>query len=290
MRKTYLSIIFYSFFLLLFSACTKDNAPDVLVPPNKSATLLDYKYGDAELQNMDVYLLKDRTPETPLIVVVHGGSWINGDKSDLDFLLSTFTASNLANVVNLNYRLANGKEITYKEMIADLEKALKTISGKSSEWNIRSSNMVLFGVSAGGHLSLLYGYTSTDDLISSIISFGGPTKFDDIESFNPEQHSNLLAALTGVVWNSKEEVPAAYYECSPYHAEHYKPTFLIHGEKDEIVPVNQAKLMQAHLAENGVDNELFILTGASHIGENASDTEMSTLYIKMGLWLMKYSK
>ena len=121
------------FVLLLTVACTSGKQ-------SKSTSWQDLHYGPDSLQTMDVYLLENRTADTPLMILVHGGGWMAGDKKDADFMKTACYANGM-NVVNINYRMGDG--ICYKQMMQDMTDAVRYVLAHAEEWNIKKTNYVM---------------------------------------------------------------------------------------------------------------------------------------------------
>lgn len=263
------------------------------IQTSKSALVLkNLRYGHEALQDMDVYLLPDRNIHTPLVIIVHGGGWMAGDKKDADFM-KDFMMSKGFNVINLNYRLGNQTNIHYQEIIKDMDKAIKYAILHAREWNIRKSRYVFWGGSAGGHLALLYAYRyDPKNNISAVISLGGPTKLDDQDltvKAKKEDLEGLLPIVTGHKWTPGSLAPA-YQSASPFYSSKFVPSMLVHGEKDAIVPNSQARLMAEELDRKHIDHQLIILPNAGHGGEGAPEEDARNLQEKMTGWVKKYSK
>ena len=98
---------YYFFFCLLivFSSCKKEEPkktnPEVFIA---AKDILNLSYGSDNLQKMDVYLPTNRTANTKLIVFIHGGSFIEGDKSDFTVLVKELVRENFA-IVNLRNKI-----------------------------------------------------------------------------------------------------------------------------------------------------------------------------------------
>lgn len=250
-------------------------------------------YGkDTTMQVMDVYLTANRTKQTPLIVLVHGGGWMAGDKKDADFMAEACFRNGI-NVVNINYRLAT-ENIHYKEIMSDIDDAISFLFDNADEWNIRKDKYVFWGGSAGAHLSMLYAYNyDSRKIISSVITLGGPTKLDDLSADQGVKQSDLeglLPLITGASWNDDPTLLSQEYKnASPYYGKRFVPTFLVHGEKDDIVPVSQSKVMKSKLMEHNVADTLVILPNGGHGGENTplefSEETNKLIYN----WIIKYS-
>lgn len=258
----------------------------------ESLELLDYRYGDDSLHRMDVHLIKDRTPETPLLILVHGGGWMSGDKRDFNYLKDYIYPMGV-NVVNLNYRLANQESVHYKEIMADLSLALGHLYTKADEWHIRPRKWIMWGNSAGGHLTLLYAYNyDKQERLSAAVSFAGPVKLDDVTSLQrakPEDINGLLPLITGKAYITSN-LDTAYRLASPYYGNRYIPTLLIHGTQDHIVPLEQSELMYTRLQLHNVPTDFIILENGDHGGGGATEYSQQLFRNKTITWIEKYSK
>ena len=122
-------------------------------PRNGQLVVYDVAYGTDSLQRMDLHFVEGRDAATPLVMLIHGGGWMAGDKHDADFMREALFARGI-NVVNVNYRLG-GETVHYPEMMADIDAAIGYLLSHAREWGVRSSGIVLWGGSAGAHLALL---------------------------------------------------------------------------------------------------------------------------------------
>jgi acetyl esterase/lipase len=78
MRHTIISLLFFVF---LFSSCKKEDQKAEDVP----VAMLDVSYGANAQQKMDVYLPAGRSiTATKVIIMIHGGAWNSGDKTDFN--------------------------------------------------------------------------------------------------------------------------------------------------------------------------------------------------------------
>lgn len=285
-------LVAFSMFFCSLSAISQDKNNQTAQAVPAITIKKDQQYGPDQMQGMDVYLLPNRDKNTPLVILVHGGGWMAGDKKDADFM-KNFMLYKGFNVININYRLGNQTNIHFKEIISDMDRAIKYIVAHAKEWNIRKSKYIFWGGSAGGHLSLLYAYRyDTKNRISAVISLGGPTRLDDdgmIAGAKKEDLEGLLPIITGSKWNPGALSPD-YRNASPYYSKKFVPSMLVHGEKDTIVPNSQAKVMADELAQKGIDHQLIVLPNAGHGGEGAPEENAIDLQKRMVDWVIKYSK
>jgi acetyl esterase/lipase len=146
---------------VLLIACMGASAETPAPPsPEPSApTVADFAYGtDTERQKFDLWQAPSSTP-TPLLLMIHGGGWVGGDKS-------AYKASDIRpylqrgiSVAAINYRfilqaMDQGVEPPVKACLYDAARALQTIRAKAEEWNIDPRRVGATGTSAGACTSL----------------------------------------------------------------------------------------------------------------------------------------
>lgn len=253
-------IIILTKLILLTSCSNEENEFTFLNSPERSDILFDIQYGNEENQKFDIYLPKNRSVnKTKSIVLIHGGGWIGGDKSDM-FEMFNVLIKSLPNyaIININYRLANDEIKIFPSQIQDINNALEYV--KNSNFHI-SNKFAIIGASAGGHLALYYSYKFNQNSdIKLVCSVVGPTDLTDDEIMQNEQFKQVIERAIGV---SKKESPEIYQELSPlYHVtENTIPTALFYGNDDPMVPVNQATNLRNSLRENNIVNVCKIYNG-----------------------------
>ncbi len=250
-------------FIIFFTACSTDpdTDPDFLVAKD----LLDESYGTDPKQNMDVYLPAGRTQsDTPLLIYIHGGGWIDGDKSEF-LQVKTILENEFPGYafVSLNYRLFDF--VTSKNGILDQEQDIITafdyIESQLSEWNI-SDDFVISGASAGGHLALLHAYkNNTSDLKAAVVFFP-PTELVELFPFNNFTTLGLTALLGGTPTSANQN----YLESSP--VTHIDPndvqTIFFHGDLDTVVPISQSQILEQKLQSENVRHQFTVVQGQGH--------------------------
>jgi acetyl esterase/lipase len=254
--------------LFIAVACKKENSEGPKEDLNAEKTQLDVSYGTDDKQKMDVYLPAGRdTVNTKLMVLIHGGAWMQGDKAD-------FTA-NINDIkkllpgyafANINYRLYNNLTGANKfpSQEEDVKAALSYLLGKKAEYHF-SNKVVLLGASAGAHLALLQGYKNAGSITpKAIISYFGPT--DLAYLYNNPGLAYVPGVLAGIVGSTPALNAAAYASSSPinYVTPKSAPTLLLQGDKDLLVPVAQANLLGEKLKAAGVTYELVVYPNEEH--------------------------
>ncbi len=279
--------------LLFFAACRKLPAISFPIAPVEALQKNDVAYGTDARQTMDLDFIADRSDTTPLAVLIHGGGWSAGDKKDLKGTENYFVSRGI-NVININYRLTDtgSHSVRAPDLLQDVGNAIKMLHANAGIWHVRSSGYVPYGFSAGAHLALWYSYSyDKENLIPAVIGLGTPTKFDD-----PKWQTNPyifvaytdLPPLTGEPWASHAE-DSLLRDYSPYYQSSFKPTFLLYGDKDQVVPPSQSGLMMSKLNETGTTAAFFPLPNGSHDGDGASQADIDSAYAKSAEWIRAYS-
>ncbi len=259
----------------IFISCQR-NEPVIAEEKNLPAkTLRDVSYGKDTAHRMDVYLPANRSfNSTKSVILIHGGGWNSGSKNDFITYIDSFKIRMPDYAIfNINYRLVNGSNL-FPAQEQDVKAAIDFIVKNSQEYHVDKDNLVLVGVSAGGHLALLQGYKYNNPGIAAIIDFFGPT---DLEAMyqNP-WHPLVPYALQMVTGTTPTANAAIYKESSPinYVSAGAPPTLLLHGAKDEIVNLSQSQSLKKELDNAGVKNELVVYPNKAHgwYGETLSNS------------------
>jgi acetyl esterase/lipase len=135
--------------------------PTPPIPP----TAANYKYGPHERQVFDFWQAKSETP-TPLVLLIHGGGWRQGDKSGYYKAVKAYLDKGIS-VAAINYRYVQQAEEQHveppvKAPVGDAARALQTLRAKAKEWNLDKKRVGATGGSAGACTSLWLAFH--DDL------------------------------------------------------------------------------------------------------------------------------
>ena len=253
----------YFIMLLFIKAGQPDAGPiDTLVP---AETILNVSYGKDSLQKMDVYLPEGRSQNiTRSFVLIHGGSWNKGNKSDFNPYVDSIKRRFPGYAIfNLNYRLYNGGH-QFPAQENDVKQAIDFIVHNASEYQVNHDSLVLLGASAGGHLALLQAYKYTKPKIVAVIDFFGPT--DLTAMYRKPWHPYLPVALELVTGTNPNKDAERYLDWSPVHfvTTSSTPTLIFHGAKDQLVDISQSRALKEKLENAGVSHELVIYPEQRH--------------------------
>ena len=112
-----------------------------------------YSYGQQELQKLNVYVKKGYfSKPKPLLIDIHGGGWVYGDKDTNGLLCMDFAKKDYI-VMSMSYRLI--PEFTILQSIQDIFASLHYLYSLKDKYNIDFNNVAIMGDSAGGHLNML---------------------------------------------------------------------------------------------------------------------------------------
>ncbi|HET6327674.1 MAG TPA: alpha/beta hydrolase [Planctomycetaceae bacterium] len=236
-------------------------------PKNRSyiRTLLDlpYKPGCKSCR-LDLALPNESRPGPfPVIVVIHGGGWIEGDKSSfasdrfgvpgniVDFARLGFAAA------TINYRLAG--EAPYPAALDDCRAAVRWLREHAIAYQLDAKRIGAYGNSAGGHLALLLALVEDpadrgkpleqSSRVQAAASDSGP--LDLIDQYRQGALRTVVGRFMGGTPEGTRQ--ATYQQASPSHyiAAKGAPLLLIYGEADGQVDVKTADRFVAALSEAG---------------------------------------
>ncbi len=246
----------------------------------------DLRYGAAERNTLDLYVPKDAKGSCGLVLNIHGGAWIVGDKSAYDDDTLSYISDDLGfAAASINYRYISD-DVDVLDILEDIDAALRTIKDKALETGAVIDRVALTGVSAGAHLALLYGYKyalTAPMKISFIASYCGPTDLSDTNFYSScpdlgsqEDICNLMSKACGKKFNMDTYASAIpnLKAASPitYVSSVCPPTIIAHGKKDTIVPFSNAVKLDAALGAVGVKHDFVIYENSNHGLESDSDS------------------
>lgn len=239
-------------------------------------TFFNMSYGTHERQVVDLCVPYDASGDLGLVLFIHGGAWIAGDKESYEGGMN-YGASNLGiATASVNYRYIS-ESVDILDVLDDIDAALAEIKKKGAEVGVNINRVLLTGDSAGGHLSLLYAYARKNTAPITpvaVVSNSGPTDLYDDNFY----HNNALgdeAAISDLMskgcgqrftYETKENAKSALYRVSPiaYVSADCVPTVINHGNADSIVPFSNAQTLDALLTQYGVEHVFNIYEGADH--------------------------
>jgi len=275
-------------------------------------------YGPDQRNNYDLYLPPSgKAKSDGLIVCIHGGSWMGGDKDDLAHVCKRYCKAGYV-TASVDYRViafTADNHITLPVMDADIHAALQHILANLSQRGIRIRNMALWGYSAGSQLAMAYALNHDTDApcpIRFVVDQVGPA---DLPAMFPASDDQLRALeqmpadnkmrlqLVNLVYRAsgtwlqpgmfnKATVDSLMAVASPAHllATHRGvPTIMTYGDKDDLVKPDVRKSTVAAYDQWNVPYTLILYPNSGHDLSNdpASDKQ---LHKTVNQYLKKYFK
>jgi acetyl esterase/lipase len=213
------------------------------------------KTDDAELK-LDLYRPEGNEWHNAVIVFAHGGGWISGTRNQQkNVSWCRFLASRGFTVASIDYRLAFTH--TMDDIFEDFSDAVSFIKKESAVLGISSRNIILMGLSAGGHLALSYAAcnsagakTEVMEGVRGVVAYYSPSDLRDLFSTEDKSLFARFGAGTAIKTLPRFD-EEAYLRYSPisWFTEKMVPVMAVHGRRDEIVPYSSSVKMIKRLKE-----------------------------------------
>jgi acetyl esterase/lipase len=219
---------------------------------------------DGEKLTLDVFRPGYEHGPLPGVLVVHGGSWQNGNSREF-VSLNGYLAARDYLVFSINYRLAPKWKFPVGR--DDVLSAIAYLKVYAKELNLDPTRLSLLGRSAGAQLALLAAYTASEPAIRGVISIYGPT---DLRFGYENPASKRLFDTRGILEAYLGGPPAkmdeTYFAASPINfvSANAPPTLLIHGMRDGHVRPEESARLEARLQKSGVKHFFLRLPWATH--------------------------
>jgi len=224
---------------------------------------------------LDVVAPAEDGAKRPAIMQIHGGSWVMGDKREQGWPLMSHLAANGWVCFNLNYRLSPGA--TFPDHLIDLKAGLAWIRDHAENFRIDPNFIAVTGGSAGGHLAALMaltandpdyqpGFGEADTSLQAAVPIYGVYDFTSRLGTNrlPFWYRRLEAQIMKAF---RDEEPEKFRRASPIEQIHpdAPPFFVIHGDRDTLAPVEEARYFADQLRETSKAPVVYAeLGGAQH--------------------------
>src|SRR6202044_3402840 len=128
---------------------------------------------------LDLYLPAAGADPAPLVVFMHGGGWLRGDRSMVSPAFASWRPGPLAPlgatgfpVASVDYPLRGAAR--FPAQLGAVSAAVGWLTGQAAEYGFDASRIVLWGESAGAHLAALLGLRSTGSRVRGVVDWYGP--------------------------------------------------------------------------------------------------------------------
>jgi len=255
--------------LLALLLATSTTIPDLeYASPNGKPLLMDLR-------------IPDGAGPHPVILYLHSGAWITGDRTGGPALRQV--ARGYA-VASIEYRLA--PDARWPSQIEDCKAAVRWLRANAARFHLDPNRIAVFGTSAGGHLAAVLGTSGGADAlegvelgnpqfssrVQAVIDLYGPTDLLLLEeqklpciplnANSPNMPPSLLMGCP--IQQCKEKTQTA--NPLTYITRDDPPFLIMHGQQDCLVPWKQSVILDDALRAGGVESHLYLLADGEHGG------------------------
>ncbi len=292
-NKIYLFIIFIGLFLsdvtlgvfyfvlsmFVYFWKTITSKVPMSTPKEMNKKTYTYKKTDTQDLKLDIYYPLDKNfNQYPFVYFCHGGGWISGFRNQpSNVSWCKYLASKGFAVASIDYRY--GFKNDMDDILSDYADGIKFIKNNSKKLKIDKSQIVLMGLSAGGHLALLYSayHTFMENItsmegIKSVVAYYPPSDLSDL--FHSDNKSifakfAIRKTLNGRPTEAKEIYD--YYSPLNYISKSMIPTLIAHGKLDNTVPFQSSINLIKRLDHYNIDHTFLV----HKYGDHSFDTTLN---------------
>lgn len=233
-----------------------------------------YKKTDVGDLKLDIWYPRSKKKTYPLVLFAHGGGWILGFRNQPNNVSwCRYLASKGFCAASVGYRLGIVKSID--EIMNDFSDALDYVRDHSDRLSIDVNRLFLMGLSAGGHLALLFSafhsyHQDKERLkgVKGVVAYYTPTQLKGL--FEPDSKSFFARFATFVTLRGSPAVQEELYgEYSPIQwvSEKMIPTLLVHGKEDTTVPFSSSVNFARRLKSLNVPYRFLVHKHGNHTFE-----------------------
>lgn len=267
------------------SIATLGELTDYYASTSMDVMNLKYKESTSNEVFLDIYKPTKTNESSPVIIYVHGGSWIYGDNGipiGLDPIVNAFNKRGFT-IISLSYQLLK-EDTPISNPISDVKDAIRWVYKNKEEYNFNTNEIGLLGISSGAHLSLLAAYSEEDDFIGDedLAKYPSNVKYV-IDVFGPTELSTLDFSLVEDTYKEGieklKETPFFKEAYSPinYVNENSPSTLIIHSKNDELVPYKNSLDLYSKLQQLKISSKLLTLSSGGHNFYGFDNKEIAAL-------------
>jgi acetyl esterase/lipase len=222
---------------------------------------------------LDVVLPREDGVKRPVLLQIHGGGWVLGNKEEQGIPLMNHLAARGWVCVAINYPLS--PKATWPEHLIACKRAMKWIRGNIESYGGDPTFVAVTGGSAGGHLAAMVGLTPNDpqyqpgfeDIDTSVVAC--------VPFYGAYDMANVLGTKAGereyrhylkpTIFKTGDRDVARSASPLTLVGEKAPPMFLIHGTNDSLINVAEARELARLLREKSKNHVVYAeLPGAQH--------------------------
>lgn len=252
-----------------------DTAPAAAADKVVAHVDLVYAEVDGQKWMLDLFVPQG-VKKPPLVVYIHGGSWLRGSRKNSPVQWLTEEGFALASI---SYRFSD--RAIFPAQIHDAKAAIRWLCAHQDQYGYDASRIGACGTSAGGHLAALLGTSGgvkelegnvgehghQSSRVQAVVDWYGPADFI-LRSKTQPQHNKPGASSYGLLGGAPAEKTELARLASPVsHVSADDPPLLIfHGDQDTTVLLDQSERLRDEYKKAGLDVNLQVVPGGRHDG------------------------
>lgn len=225
---------------------------------------------------LDLYLPPGRKGPFPLIIWIHGGAWKFCDKAEVEPAALAQVKRGYA-LASIGY--AKSKDALWPTQIYQVKAGIRYLRANAEQYNIDPERFVAWGASSGGHMANMVGVTGpagalegnlgnpeVSSAVNGVISWYGASNFLIMKNSGMVDHDDANSPESQLIGGPIQELPEKVALADPvkFIQEDAPPYLLMHGKRDQLVPVNQSELMHTALEGIGAVSEFVCFDHYTH--------------------------
>ena len=274
---------------------------DVSAVKTETMTWLQSEYGELL---MDVHYTEDGETDKPVMVYIHGGGWIQGERTAHLYYSKAFAAHGYV-VFCPDYDLSSEERHLARSTELQLCDALAWVRDHAADYGADAEKLYLTGGSAGGNMALELAYrinsgeyaaasdgTELPQVKAVSVMFPACSVADMFTNRDPvlgPTGYRMAAAYTGV---TPEEDPALFRSLEPVNhiSKAAAPTFIMVGAGDTLVPPQATYRLHGALDAAGIQNECIVVPYGNHLMDMVDGSMLNRAYLELTLrWFERFA-
>lgn len=223
---------------------------------SKVSTVVYARHAGVDLL-ADVFEPEERRDLAPAVLCIHGGGWVSGDKAYMHDVAAPLAGHGFVAFCP-QYRFAPAHR--FPAAVQDIQACIAYVRGHAEEHGVDPNRIAALGNSSGGHLAAMAGLTCG---LQAVVDISG---ISDLVNARGPAYAIGAAFVFEFMGATPDQQPERYAEASPitFVGPHAPPFLIVHGDHDDIVPIEQSERLRDALAAAGVPCEFHVFPGEAH--------------------------
>ena len=291
-KKLKIAIPFYILFILNYSVLSQSTLNNTGQAYNfkRVDDIVYCKGGDQNLR-LDIAWPVGFTRPTPAIVFIHGGFWLNGDKTEFSKTIEDVAKHGYV-AITIDYRLGSllgPFKNLFPASLEDSKCSVRWLRANAKKYNIDVDRIGAVGFSAGGSLALMMGntvnayegnggYQKFDSSIKGVVNISGPTDLRKLVKKMGTSPDFVTAQIiyytllryTGytIAADKKAGVEGPFRKASPTmyidSTKFIPPVLSLYGEKDKIIGPSSGEFLDEPMKDEGFEHNMKVYEEGEH--------------------------